>query len=149
MRKYSFLLVSVLLAFVATSCGDIFGPKPDPAYDEADIIGTWQTASEADDATANDHLVYVFLPEQSTGSQSGRWGYSYDEGDDVHDDDLWNDEHGNGWFIWHLDAKVLKTLEVNTASAAMEPYDYDIVALTDTTMVLRHNTNTWKLERID
>ena len=152
MKKIGKLLALVLL-LASCSLGTV-------QYSEFDIIGRWEAPSKNNDSDiANPKIVFVFSNEtcivvtdssysDKDGSfkpietNYGKWGYTFDEGEDVTEDDLLNTDadgsyHKNGWFGWTLDGKNIVTYQLTSVGNAVVPETYIIQSLTGNTMVLK------------
>lgn len=153
MRRYLYLILPVV-AVLMSGCS-IFGGGDDDTLKESDVIGRWWAQSQMPDAHEGDSIVFAFLNEpcEKGGTSYGKWGYTYDEGDDVHFADLMNQEedgdyHGNGWFGWELDGKTIQTYQTFSSSDAVTPYQYKVSSVSGSQMVLTEGKRTYTLTRI-
>lgn len=130
MKLNKVLILSFLFSFglVTTSCVDK-GEKEDTSHDEQytkDIVGRWRKASE-ETSQSDKYLYYVY--------QADGWGYTWDEGDDVSEQEVINEYPGNGWFEWEIyNARVVEKHKF-TSSSAVTTKRYKITQLTDTRLV--------------
>ncbi|MCQ2334989.1 MAG: hypothetical protein MJZ89_04005 [Paludibacteraceae bacterium] len=152
MKRLTPLFLPVLVAATLTCCGPI--PEgPTDGYKDQQLIGRWKAPSQAAEAKDGDSIVFVFQAEscQRPSGNYGRWGYSYDEGEDVHESDLLNQEedgdyHGNGWFGWQIDGTDIQSYQMFTISSErVSPYRYSITKLTSDSLVLKEGKHTHRL----
>lgn len=144
-KRYVFVLLAAL-GLCLTGC-EILGGEEDPK--EADLYGRWEAPSNLGPG----NIVFVFMDEtcENAGTTYGKWGYTYDEGDDVHLDDVVNEDfHGNGWFGWTLSGKKIQTYQMHTASEAVDPFTYEIISLSGNQMTMKEgNMGTYNLTRAE
>ncbi len=122
------LCMVVMLA--ATSCTT----KDEVSNPEELLIGTWQK---------NGTQEFVrFLSTSEDAMEDGyRFGYEWDEGEDVHPEDL--KYHGNGWFKWQIvESKNLREIHLMDNGGADIPKTYTIKTLTETTLTYTDGLNT-------
>lgn len=122
---YSLVSAAVIICF--NSCLEL-PDKVDTSKDDqytSDIVGRWRKASESDYNAAGNYLYYVY--------QSDGWGYTWDEGDDIIESEVVNDNyHGNGWFEWSIyNARVTEKHHFRSSSA-ITTKTYKIQQLSDT-----------------
>ncbi|MCQ2342438.1 MAG: hypothetical protein MJZ75_02950 [Paludibacteraceae bacterium] len=131
MKKFSYLLVLCTLVLLgANSCtpkDEVASPQPDRL-----LIGTWQE-------NATRHFVRFLSADEDPMVGEYRFGYEWDEDDDVHPEDLiW---HGNGWFKWKVETdtvshkSVIRLTEIQLMDngGAELPDTYIITTLNSTT----------------
>ncbi len=63
------------------------------------MVGKWRNAE-------NPHWYKVYYDDY--GDEGYFWGKEWDESEDVHEEDL--NYHGNGWFLWKSEGKLLTEL---------------------------------------
>lgn len=159
-------LVLFVVAVCLTSCG--FGGST-TSYTDRDIIGRWEGPSQdvmEDLDIENPKIVFVFqndkcvlydttyieITDEVTGEKRdsmsvtkndyGKWGYTFDEGNDVHEEDLLNTAadgsfHKNGWFGWTLGRQDINTFQMTSVGKAGVPFTYTIVSIEGDVMVLK------------
>lgn len=98
MKKFWYILPIFIGALMMTSC------EKQVEIDPALLVGRWAAPSSYD---SSKRLVFVFQNADCTvdGTRCGRWGYQFDEGDGVYEEDLLDQSpegqyHKNGWFGW-------------------------------------------------
>lgn len=98
MKKIIYSILFLVVA-VMTGCKG-FGNDP-VVVDANQLVGRWTAPSRG---SHGGELVFVFTNEACSvdGKSYGKWGYQYDEGDDVHEDDVLADMHKNGWFGYEV-----------------------------------------------
>lgn len=141
-------------------------------YTESDIIGRWEAPSQdvMEECTISDpKIVFVFTREacnvvtDSVDSDEdgvfepievnyGKWGYTYDEGNNVTEGDLMDSSaegsyHRNGWFGWSLSGKTIDTNQLTSVGNAVTPKAYTIVSINNGTMVMKEGLTTHTLTR--
>ena len=122
MKKLFYLAAAICFAVLTfTSCSSTA-----VSFTEEDVFGRWQN-----DENPGEYWVYQSLTDE-TGDYF--WGKTWDENDDVKEEDLESDFHGNGWFKWRLDTRDLTQIHMMTISEATAPKIYTITLLTSTTM---------------
>lgn len=122
MKKLLYLAAVVCFGvFAFTSCS-----PTTISFDEEDVFGRWQNDE-------NPGEIWVYLSSTDETGDSF-WGKTWDENEDVKEEDLDKDFHGNGWFKWHLDKSDLTQIHMMTVSEAQVPKVYTITLLTSTTM---------------
>ena len=142
------------------------------SYTESDIIGRWEAPSQdiMEDVTIeNPKIVFVFtreacnVPTDSVDNDNdgvyepvevnyGKWGYTYDEGNNVTEDDLMDRSaegayHRNGWFGWSLSGKTIDTYQLTSVGNAVTPKAYTIVSINNGTMGMKEGLTTHTLTR--
>ena len=96
-------------------------PKADPA-----IVGIWQNAH-------NPQSFKVFYDDYN--GDGYWWGKQWSEDEDVHEEDLLF--HGNGWFLWRREGKLLTELHKMDISEATVPKLWRLKTMKDS-LVLTH-----------
>lgn len=155
MKHIQHILCVAAIAACMCSCGLFGGGDVDNSPKESDLIGRWWAVSQvSSDTMGRDSIVFAFLNEVcDRETADGKWGYTYDEGDDVHLSDVMNKEedgdyHGNGWFGWTLDGYTIQTYQTFSSSDAVTPYQYKITSLTSSTLVLTEGKRTYTLSKV-
>ena len=125
--KLFYLLVSAAVIICFNSCLEL-PDKVDTSKDDqytSDIVGRWRKVSESDINPSGNYLYYVY--------QADGWGYTWDEGDDIIESEVVNDNyHGNGWFEWSIyNARVTEKHHFRSSSA-ITTKTYKIQQLSDT-----------------
>lgn len=89
------------------------------------MVGKWQN-------TENKGWYQVFYDDYD--DENFFWGKEWDETDDVMEEDL--RYHGNGWFRWRKDGKVLLEVSVQDQHSGDIPHEYTIRRLSDDVLEL-------------
>ena len=90
MKRLLYFFVTVVVVAVVFSSCSAFSDIHEKTYSSSDLVGTWQN-------NANPQHYMVFTYDTSDSITEGyRYGYEWDESEDVYKEDLV--EHGNGWF---------------------------------------------------
>ncbi|MBQ7449238.1 MAG: hypothetical protein IJS73_05475 [Paludibacteraceae bacterium] len=139
-KAFNLIMLIGLMALSFTSCKPESGSDEPELTTEQKIIGRWVDADKA-----TDHWVYqnTFVVDSLRETENARWGYCWDEADDVTEQDVLaekNYEHGypgNGWFQWWVDSKNLTQVHMMTVSEAREPKYYTITLINSTTLKLK------------
>ena len=179
MSRALFAAAMFAMTAMLTGCG--FGGNS-TAYTDRDILGRWEGPSQdvlEDVETENPKIVFVFLNDKCvlydttyteivdtvtgekrdsmtvTENDYGKWGYTFDEGNDVHEEDLLSQAadgsyHKNGWFGWTLQRNEINTFQMTSVGKAGVPFTYTIVSHEGNTMTLREGyIATHKLTKVD
>ena len=121
MKNKLFILVALCAVVVAFSACSLFGNK-DVTFSESDLIGYWQE---------NGTEAFVrFLTERADSEY--KYGYEWDEADDVLESYVLEQKHGNGWFKWKLVKADLTEIHLMDNGGAEIPKVYTVTKLTDT-----------------
>lgn len=93
MKKLLYMLPILIGAMMMVSC------EKQVEIDPALLVGRWAAPSSYN---SSKNLVFVFLDEACVigGKNYGKWGYQFDEGNEVSESDVKADYHKNGWFGW-------------------------------------------------
>ncbi|MBR3646934.1 MAG: hypothetical protein IKN59_00900 [Paludibacteraceae bacterium] len=127
MKRTLYFLIVALIGVVLTGCG-FFGNGGDVTYTASDLKGTW-----VEETNPKCYWVYM-LDKDESGDYY--WGKTWDEADDVFEEDL--DFHGNGWFKWKLaSGNSLTQVHMLTISEAGVPKTYTVASCSSTTLVLK------------
>lgn len=127
MKKHLYLALIALVALIATGC------QPKVEIDPALLVGTWKAPS----INGPGSLVFCFQTDECimTDSKSyGRWGYQYDEGDDVHFSDL--EYHKSGWFGYSVGDGVINIHSANDKGAYIGTAVNKVTAFDGQTMTM-------------
>ena len=89
------------------------------------MVGKWQN-------TDNPGWYQVFYDDYD--DENFFWGKEWDETDDVMEEDL--RYHGNGWFRWRKDGKMLLEVSVQDQHSGDIPHEYTIRRLSDDVLEL-------------
>lgn len=120
MKKLSILTALVALTFLV-SC------KP-TGFSENDLIGKWENADKAGDYKVYLQDKVVPYPPDSANPYNGyKWGKEWNE-EDRKENDL--KEHGNGWYMWKMEGKVITEIHQTDAQTALTPTSLTILSLT-------------------
>ena len=134
MKKIYYLALIALVAVAFSSC------KNDPVFQLSDLQGKWQ-----EDNTKH---YLVFLADKAD-KEDYMWGYEWDETDPdmaVYEEDVLDDEHGNGWFMYRLDkAELLEIHKLNQGWADV-PKVYTVTVLTN--KKLEYHLKDYKNEKV-
>lgn len=122
MKKVFFLAIFGI-AFSLTACN--FGSKDEVTYTEQDLIGTWKEEGISQD-------VYVCFTGEKDATGEYRYGYEWNESEDVFPEDL--KKYGDGWFKWKLVKPNLTEIHLMDNGGADIPKVYKVLKLTDTTL---------------
>ena len=123
MKKiFSWMLIA-LVGIAFCSC-EGFGKKQKEFY-LSDLQGLWVLDGTQD--------YYRYTTESADAVKSGYlWGRSWDEADDVHEEDLV--PYGNGWFMYRLVDDELLRIEQMDGKWADIPKRYTLTILTSSKM---------------
>lgn len=105
---------------VFSAC-NLFGPST-PSFSEGDLIGTWQEKGK--------EAFVCFTSEQDKKDTEYKYGYEWNEAEDVFPEDLV--KYGNGWFKWKLVKAELTEIHLMDNGGADIPKIYTVTKLTDT-----------------
>lgn len=131
MKKVYFLALIALVAVAFSSC------KNDPVFQLSDLQGKW-----LEDGTEH----YLTFLTDKADKEDYMWGYEYDLAQDVTEEDVLDDEHGNGWFMYRLDkAELLEIHKLNQGWADV-PKVYTVTVLT--AKKLEYHLKDYKNEKI-
>lgn len=121
MRKSIQFLFLSFVAVALASC-DMFN-KNTPSYSLSDLQGKW-----LEDGTQH----YVrFTTESAADLKAGYlWGYEWDLAEEVDEEYVLDDKHGNGWFMYQLSADELLEINQMNQGWADIPKVYIVTALT-------------------
>lgn len=126
--KYRLLTITLLIGVITLNGCIELPDKIDTSKDDqytTDIVGRWRKTSESDYNAQGNYLYYVY--------QADGWGYTWDEGDDISEAEVYNDNyHGNGWFEWSIYNSRLTEKHHFKSSSAITTKTYKITQLTDT-----------------
>ncbi len=114
------ICITVMLA--ATGCSE-----SEVTFSKEMLVGTWQK---------NGTQAFVRFMSNQEDAMDGEYnfGYEWDEGEDVHPEDL--KYHGNGWFKWQIiEKKNLREIELMDNGETKIPKTYTIQTLTDKTLI--------------
>jgi hypothetical protein len=137
MKKiFSWMLIA-LVGIAFCSC-EGFGKKQTEYY-LSDLQGKW-----LEDGTQ--HFVR-FTTESAASLKSGYlWGYEWDEAEDVQEQDVKDDQYGNGWFMYQLDKDELLEINKMNQGWADIPKVYTITVLTN--QKLTYHLKDYKNEKV-
>lgn len=127
MKKY------IYLAFVAIAACCLTGCQPTVEINPAQLVGTWKAPS----VNGPGNLVFCFQNDDCVmkdGKNYGKWGYQYDEGDDVHYEDL--DFHKHGWFGYTIGKGVINIHSTNDQGGYMNTAVNKVTSFDGKTMVM-------------
>ena len=138
-KSLAWILPLFALAISFTSCKQEESIEPQKTTEEM-LFGKWANADKT-----TDYWVYKteFVADSISENTSARWGYCWDEADDIYEADVLaekNYEHGypgNGWFQWWGISKNLTQVHMMTVSEAREPKYYTITLINSTTLKLK------------
>ena len=145
------LIVALALAIAATVLFVVFppadwsesGPSTNDVYyyqDDAPpadpaIVGTWQSVSSP---------TWFKVYYDDYDGDGYYWGKEWDEADDVFEEDL--GYHGNGWFRWRKEGKLLKELHHMDVGEAVIPKQWRLQTKPDS-LLLFNPENKKRCER--
>ena len=166
-HRISSLLCASIVCILLASC-----TLSTETYTEADIIGRWEAPSQdvmEDCEIENPKIVFVFTHETCTVVTDsvdsdgdgifelvevnyGKWGYTYDEGNNVTEDELMDRSaegayHRNGWFGWSISGKTIDTNQLTSVGNAVTPKAYTIVSINNGIMVMKEGLITHTLTK--
>ena len=131
MRK-SFIWVA-LIAIVAgfASCN-----QQTITYSEGDLHGRWQEEDK------NAYVKYTVEKDTVSDVKANgyHWGYEWDEGDGVYEEDVLKEKYGNGWFVYSLEGEKLTHINMMSNKGADIPKVYTVTALTNTDLKYQDST---------
>ena len=134
--NFKFLLV-VLVGLAVGSCSFLGGDK-EPLYQLSDLQGLW---------VENGTEHYVRFTTEKSDETDYLYGYEWDEADEVMEEDVLQDVHGNGWFKYWFETTNggLHELHLMTNGGAVIPKEYIVSKLTDTELEYYEKDNkNWK-----
>ena len=67
------------------------------------------------------------------------WGYEWDEGDGVYEQDVMAEKYGNGWFLYVLEGDQFTQYHKMSNDGAYIPKEYTITVLTNTDLKFKDN----------
>ena len=153
MKKIYFGLLAVAAACVLTACQG-FGKKS-VIVDASQLVGRWEAPSQASYAEAEDKLVFVFQNEDCIvdGDNLGKWGYQFDEGDDVSEADVLDDGpdgsyHKNGWFGWKAGEGEIRMAHMTSIGSAKTPTQNKVTAFSATSMTMQDGNKTYTFKKV-
>lgn len=130
MKNLKWVLVA-LVGIAMMSC------KNEPEFQLSDLQGKW-----LEDGTEH----YLAFLTDKADKEDYMWGYEYDLAQDVTEEDVMADEHGNGWFMYRLDkAELLEIHKLNQGWADV-PKVYTVTVLTD--KKLEYHLKDYKNEKV-
>lgn len=127
MKKYIYMALVAILAVSLTSC------EKKVEIDPTLLVGTWTAPS----VNGPGNLVFCFQNEScvmTDGKNYGKWGYQYDEGDDVHYEDLVTHKHG--WFGYTVGDGVINIHSTNDQGGYMNTAVNKVTSFDGKTMVM-------------
>lgn len=119
--KKSFVRMAVValvgLAVAACSTDDL-------GFSESNLYGYWLE-------DGSEHYVRF---TDSRKSDEYQLGYEWNEAEDIHEEDVANNQEGNGWFKWQFTSKTGDLLEIQLMDndGAEIPKSYVVTKLTET-----------------
>lgn len=147
MKKFWYILPVLACMLVLASC-----EKKKVEIDPALLIGHWAAPSQSEQSTSpDDKLVFVFLNEpcEVDGVTYGRWGYQFDEGDDVSEEDVvGKDYHKDGWFGWVAGKGEIKFTHMTNVGKAKTPVTNAVSAFDGQTMTMTDAGITYTFKKI-
>lgn len=112
------IMIVALIGTITTAC---FGPsEPRDSFNESNLLGTWQ-----EDGTEA-FMRFLSATEEPMVDEY-KFGYEWDEADDVHPEDL--KHKGNGWFKWKLVQSDLTQIHLMDNGGADIPKIYTVKKL--------------------
>lgn len=124
------VLCAVLAGMAA--CG------PALTFEEDNLIGKWQN-----DNNQTEYWVYTTETDE-TGSY--QYGKTWDEGDDVYEDDL--KPYGNGWFKWQLVQSDLTHIHLMDNGGAEIPKIYTVTYLDANRLEYKDDFKTYSFTKV-
>lgn len=111
------MVALVGLAMAACSTDDL-------GFSESNLYGYWLE-------DGSEHYVRF---TDSRKSDEYQLGYEWNEAEDIHEEDVANNQEGNGWFKWQFTSKTGDLLEIQLMDndGAEIPKSYVVTKLTDT-----------------
>lgn len=135
MKKFWYILPVLACMLVLASC-----EKKKVDIDPALLIGRWAAPSSYD---SSKRLVFVFQNEDCIvdGQNYGHWGYQFDEGGGVYEEDVTDQGpdgqyHKNGWFGWTAGKGEIKFVHMTTVGKAKTPVTNAVSAFDGQTMTM-------------
>lgn len=125
--------IKIVLALVLFM-GLVSCTKTEVSFDENNLYGYWQEDGK------DDYLRFL-KAEEDTIDGEYKFGYEWDEGDYVEEEDVENNYHGNGWFKWKLIQSTLTQLHLTNISEATVPKLYTVKKLTESELQLQDKDN--------
>lgn len=127
MKRLLYGLAACCLILVTfNSCDGLFGPKE---FEEDLLIGKWQN-----DGNLGEYWVYS---TETTADGNYQYGHTWDENDDVHEEDL--TKYGNGWFKWQLVKTDLTQIHLMENGGAEVPKVYTVTVLTSSKLTYKED----------
>lgn len=124
----------VLSSFVIglTAC-DFFGGDT-TIGSESDLLGYWE-----DSLLPGSIIVFTSEPVSTQDSafesfDGYKWGKEWDENDNVYEEDVNRDYHGNQWFIWKKEPTMIRKWPTQNYRPGVSSEDMNLNKLTSTTL---------------
>lgn len=133
MKKFLFVAMAIVMTIGFCSC------NKDDDFNSADLVGDW-----INNPDAGWHKVYTtdaVSPDQVDGKEDYRWGYEYGQYGETDLEEVMDDRHGNGWFMWQLSGNHLVEYNAMNISSGVAPKEYTITTLTATSLNYKEATN--------
>lgn len=127
--KHIKIVLALVLFMGLVSC-----TKTEVSFDENNLYGYWQEDGK------DDYLRFL-KAEEDTIDGEYKFGYEWDESEDVQESDVVKNRHGNGWFKWKLIQSTLTQLHLTNISEATVPKLYTVKKLTDSELQLQDKDN--------
>ena len=130
--KKSFIGVA-LIAIVAglASCNQ----QTSVSFSESDLHGKWQEEDK------NAYVKYTIEKDTVSDVKANGylWGYEWDQGDGVYEEDVLKEKYGNGWFVYSLEGEKLTQINMMSNRGADIPKVYTVTVLTNTDLKYKDN----------
>lgn len=113
------MAVVALVGLAVAACS-----TDDLGFSESNLYGYWLE-------DGSEHYVRF---TDSRKSDEYQLGYEWNEAEDIHEEDVANNQEGNGWFKWQFTSKTGDLLEIQLMDndGAEIPKSYVVTKLTDT-----------------
>lgn len=125
--------IKIVLALVLFM-GLVSCTKTEVSFDENNLYGYWQEDGK-------EEFLRFLKAEEDTIDGEYKFGYEWDESEDVQEPDVVKDYHGNGWFKWKLIQSTLTQIHLMSIREAAAPKLYTVKKLTDSELQLQDKDN--------